>query len=287
MSASRPLTSLLLSPRQAKCNGKNPCSRCSSKSLTCSYDQGSDGRRGRSSPTEVQALADKVQQYQRLFEILRTSPPNAACQILHHLRSQKDDITDGSDPATDTNLAKVLQYAETLASRSPSPDASNIPPPLARAWRQTASVPSETTSQEASSENGSQRHQRRQQSQQAPATLTPPAAWSASNNTAFDPQFATISDDFTMFGFNGSNVQPESSLPSDNEHCHTNTSDGIAGNVAANMPPAAAATSPGNNPPARWHPQTSTNFEQAHAWLRQDMDQIDRYLGSNLGRKKI
>lgn len=90
---------------------------------------------------------------------------------------------DGSDLANDTNLAKVLRYAETLASRSPSPDAS-IPSPLAQAFRQTASVPSESNSTGATSENSSQQ----------PGTLASlfPAAWSG--NTLFDPQFnATIS----------------------------------------------------------------------------------------------
>ncbi|KAL6243552.1 Gypsy retrotransposon integrase-like protein 1 [Rhinocladiella similis] len=263
--------------KRAKCNGKNPCSRCTSKSLACSYDQGSDGRRGRSTSNEVQGLSDKVEQYQRFFDILRTSSPTAACNILHHLRSQNDEAMDGSDLANDTNLAKVLRYAETLASRSPSPDAS-IPSPLAQAFRQTASVPSESNSTGATSENSSQQ----------PGTLASlfPAAWSG--NTLFDPQFnATISDDFTMFGFDISAVHTESSLPSDHEHYHhLNTTDSATIN-ATDMSPAAGASSQMDNPAATsWHPRTATNFGQAREWLRQDMDQMERYLDSKHKRRK-
>ncbi|KIW18282.1 hypothetical protein PV08_02570 [Exophiala spinifera] len=291
--------------KRVKCSGKNPCSRCSIKSLHCSYDQGIDGRRGRTSSSEVQALSERAEQYQRVFDLLRTSSPTVACNILRQIRSQKVEDGDcaGADGANDSGLANVLRYAETLASPSPSPSPrlnGDMPSPLAQAWREaivasasSSSVPSDNTSTAAASEGGSQ----------PPPSLAAPPAWPG--NAVFDPQFATISDEFSLFGFDP--VQMERTLAPDNEHYQTNTNtnamDGVTNpvsNTSFAARPAAAASStytkpvsataaiaaPAAPPPPTWHPNTTTDFEQAHAWLRQDIDQIDRYLDSNFRRMK-
>ena len=151
------------------------------KSLACSYGQGSDGRRGRSSSSEVQALSEKVDQYQRFFDILRTIPAADAVRILHHLRSPQTKMSDSLDSTHDAALAGAMQFAESLASRSSTPDG-NLPPSSPHAWRQPISLLTDSPSTPASSDY-SVHHQ---------APLASPIA-RGGNAAVMEPQYATIS----------------------------------------------------------------------------------------------
>lgn len=141
--------------KRVRCNGKKPCSRCSSKSLACTYEQGVDGRRGRNSSTEVQTLSERVDSYERFFQILRSSSSTDAVRILHHLRSQqKDNKSDPGSPE-DAALSATLRFAESLSSRPVTP---SDPPPLSPLdWqrRATSSI-SDAASASATSDGGGQ-----------------------------------------------------------------------------------------------------------------------------------
>nr|KAK5450212.1 hypothetical protein LTR18_000227 [Exophiala xenobiotica] len=228
--------------KRVKCCGKNPCSRCMSKSLSCSYGQGSDGRRGRSSGSEVQALSERVEQYHRFFDILRTIPASDAVRILHHFRSPQANTTMANllDSSDDAALAGALQFAESLASPPSTPDDPSTP---------------------ASSDYGA--HQ-----------LAPPASPIArgGNTAVMEPQYATISDQFDMFGLGRGTIPTGNQSTCDNEfRPQTGT---------LNCMPASPAST--EIVPAPWYTHT-TNFQQTSAWLKQDIDQMSLCLDS---RKK-
>ncbi|ETI24429.1 hypothetical protein G647_03798 [Cladophialophora carrionii CBS 160.54] len=72
---------------RAKCDGKHPCMRCMKKALACKYDQGNDRRQNRGSNEEVQALTDRLGQYQKFVFALRSSSLGNASYALRRLRS--------------------------------------------------------------------------------------------------------------------------------------------------------------------------------------------------------
>ncbi|EXJ60718.1 hypothetical protein A1O7_04871 [Cladophialophora yegresii CBS 114405] len=79
---------------RAKCDGNHPCMRCMKKALSCKYDQGNDRRQNRGSNEEVQALTDRLGQYQKFVFALRSSPLGSASYVLWRLRS----VSTGTEP---------------------------------------------------------------------------------------------------------------------------------------------------------------------------------------------
>ncbi|KAK5462849.1 Gypsy retrotransposon integrase-like protein 1 [Exophiala xenobiotica] len=238
--------------KRVKCDGKNPCSRCMTKSFSCSYGQGSDGRRGRSSSSEVQAFSEKVDQYHRFFDILRTIPAADAVRILHHFRSPQanTNMADSPDSADEAALAGALQFAESLASRPSTPDG----PSSTHAWRQPISLLTGNPSTPASSDYGA--HQ-----------LAPPASPIArgGNAAVMEPQYVTISDQFDVFGLGSGTIPAGNQSTCDNEF---RPQTGTLNSVPVPASPASTETVP-----APWYTHT-TNFQQTSAWLKQDIDQM-------------
>jgi len=256
--------------KRVKCDGKNPCSRCVTKSLACSYGQGSDGRRGRSSSSEVQALLEKVDQYQRFFDILRTVPAADAVRILHHLRSSQPNMADSLDSTHDAALAGALQFPESLASCPSTPDG-NLPPSSLHAWRQPISLLTDNPSTPASSDYGAH-HQ---------APLASPIA-RGGNAAVMDPQYATISDQFDVFGL-GSTLPSEGQSTCDHElRPQFVDSTGTLNSMPVPVSPASSELTAS----APWYSQTNTNFHQASAWLKQDIDQMSLCLDSRARQDK-
>ncbi|KIW68399.1 hypothetical protein PV04_04350 [Phialophora macrospora] len=72
---------------RAKCDGKLPCTRCVKKDVLCTYEQGIDRRQSRGSHDEVQALTERLSQYQTFVFALRSASPGNAGYALHRLRS--------------------------------------------------------------------------------------------------------------------------------------------------------------------------------------------------------
>ena len=141
--------------KRVKCNGRNPCSRCSTKALDCTFEQGTDGRRGRNSSSELQSLSDKVDSYERFFQILRSSSSADAVRILHHMRSQHKDNVSDSGSTEDAAMSATMKFAESLSSLPATP---SEPPPISPSeWqRHTASSVSDTASASAMSDFGTQ-----------------------------------------------------------------------------------------------------------------------------------
>lgn len=71
---------------RAKCDGETPCQRCLKRNLPCRYDLGTDRRQIRGSVEEVQALHERLSQYQRLVMALRSSSEDEARSLVQQLR---------------------------------------------------------------------------------------------------------------------------------------------------------------------------------------------------------
>lgn len=289
------------------------------KSLACSYGQGSDGRRGRSSSSEVQALSEKVDQYQRFFDILRTVPAADAVRILHHLRSSQPNMADSLDSTHDAALAGALQFPESLASCPSTPDG-NLPPSSLHAWRQPISLLTDNPSTPASSDYGAH-HQ---------APLASPIA-RGGNAAVMDPQYATISvsphlvlhvskfEDglatqayFFTRGLTKHRTSSTCSVSAapfqakasrrklslkcfaervvndDADRCDHELRPQFVDSTGTlnSMPVPVSPASSELTASAPWYSQTNTNFHQASAWLKQDIDQMSLCLDSRARQDK-
>lgn len=109
--------------KKAKCDGSEPCSRCTVKGLHCLFDSGRDRRRIRGIPANSLILTERISQYQRLFSIMRNTSPAEAIRTLHHLRTCSHDFQPPSaDSTDDRSLHKLLQLVEQGQQGSSSPE---------------------------------------------------------------------------------------------------------------------------------------------------------------------
>jgi hypothetical protein len=109
--------------KKARCDGKDPCTRCTLKGLHCLFESNRDRRRVRGTPAETLILREKISQYQRLFTIMHETSAKEAVQILHLLRSCSNDIQQSPGNASgDFPLDELLQLVEQFNQGSGSPD---------------------------------------------------------------------------------------------------------------------------------------------------------------------
>ncbi|KAI1619481.1 hypothetical protein EDD37DRAFT_654662 [Exophiala viscosa] len=240
--------------KRVKCNGRNPCSRCSIKALDCTFEQGTDGRRGRNSSSELQTLLERVDSYDRFFQILRSSSSADAVRILHHMRSQHKDNTSDAGSTEDAALSATLRFAESLSSQPATPSG---PPPLSPLdWqRHATSSVSDTASASAMSDAGTQNPSMR------------------SGTGLADPlQSFGVPNHFPMSGFGSAITTAKYSTTESESHID-------------NVPPSGSSvstTSPKPREPTTnpfpWLPRSSTNFRQANKWLHDDLSQASLWL---------
>jgi hypothetical protein len=108
--------------KRTRCDGQKPCSRCLEKATTCSYDQGIDRRRQRPSGCESQILAQRLDQYHRFVQLLRTTSPATAFQLLGCLRSCSEEISRQLDSTDDAALLQALRFADWMESNQSTSD---------------------------------------------------------------------------------------------------------------------------------------------------------------------
>ncbi|OAL33124.1 hypothetical protein AYO20_07606 [Fonsecaea nubica] len=114
---------------RAKCDGKQPCQRCTRRSSGCRYDQAHDRRQHRGSNEEIQALTARLIRYQRVIYLLRNSSPRDAAYILQRLRLTSDADADAAGdqkplPPTDVTFVAAVQFL--LQTEHDSPTATSL-----------------------------------------------------------------------------------------------------------------------------------------------------------------
>lgn len=100
--------------KKAKCDGNDPCSRCTGKGLECLFDQNRDRRRVRGLPAENAILKEKISQYERLFNTMYMTPAKEAVRVLHILRSCSVDFQQLPDCGDGLPLDELLQLVEEV-----------------------------------------------------------------------------------------------------------------------------------------------------------------------------
>ncbi|KIW79716.1 hypothetical protein Z517_06330 [Fonsecaea pedrosoi CBS 271.37] len=112
---------------RAKCDGKQPCQRCTKRSSGCRYDQAHDRRQHRGSTEEIQALTARLVRYQRVIYLLRNSSPRDAASILQRLRLTSDaDAASDQKPLPPTDVTFVAAVQFLLQTEHDSPTATSL-----------------------------------------------------------------------------------------------------------------------------------------------------------------